>query len=101
MFYMVSAEKIAAWSDQEKNTALQKLLNLFPAGDKNPVTAVSATEALYFDSFSQDIHDPARTNYCDFLSPTCRHHINSLLGRFHPVPGGSEGSFTADIDPPP
>lgn len=100
MFYMVSAEKIEARSDQEKNTALQKLLNLFPAGDKNPVTAVSATEALCFDSSSQDIHDPARANYYDFLSLTCRQHINTLLHRFRPVPGGSVGSFTADIDPP-
>lgn len=100
MFYMVSAEKIVARSDQERNTALQKLLNLFPAGDKNLVTAVSATEALCFDSSSQDIHDPARTNYCDFLSSTCRQHIDSLLDRFCPVPGGSVGSFTADIDPP-
>lgn len=97
---MVSAEKIAARSDQERNMALQKLLNLFPAGDKNPVTAVSATEALCFHSSSQDIHNPARTNYCDFLSPTCRQHINSLLDRSRPVPGGSVGSFTADIDPP-
>lgn len=94
---MVSAEKIAARSNQEKNTALQKLLNLFPAGDKNPL---SATEAPCFDSSSQDIHDPARTNYCDFLSPTCRRHTNSLLDRFRPVPGGSVGGFTADIDPP-
>lgn len=97
---MVSAEKIAARSDQEKNTALQKLLNLFPVGDKNPVTAVSATEALCFDSSSQEIHDPARTNYRDFLSPTCRQHTNSLLHRFRPVPGGSVGGFTADVGPP-
>lgn len=97
---MVSAEKIVAQSDQERNTAFLKLLNLFPAGDKNPVTAVSATEALCFDSSLQDIHDPARTNYRDFLSPTCRQHINRLLDRFRPVPGGSVGRFTADIDPP-